>query len=662
MDDRRGNSRLRRWSTTILEIAAILLGLAGLLAATTGGIRIEWGGLRISATDAPRLFFEASASVAAAVLLRSGPESARRTAIIALAILSVVVAAASESTPRRVGDGIEYIAMARQLGLLRPPSMLPHEVAEFNEAIRSFSGYAEPLATASDFLGSDGRHNFVHFWIYSALVAPLVALAAVLGWHWNHAFTIVNVLMLVGAFLVVSRRFGVDTGVFTALSPVVWWVDKAHPEVFFFSGLAVAVSVFVVAPALAAFVLGLLAAQNPVFAPALLVAALLTLRTRRTSPGKLLPAFAVAAIHPAYNLWHLGTVTPLSSAVTTAGMSLSNFVLPLIDPNVGIVWAAPVFFAAWLAGISRAKEQDRSVYWLCAGSASSLLCIVALSANLNHGATPGPSRYGVWLLPLILCLPLTISGGRRAGLAVALLLASVTASLVSFHPRLDENFLHVSRPVQWIYGNVPQWYDPAPEIFFERIVGHEGRGAIPIASDSCAKVLLHVRQGESTAWPIPCLPVDVPASCVGAGGLCYANGSAGATRTFSPAPDQPSFQYDDRTFGVWTVGVDLSWLPVKPEWSSFVRVPPYSERSMVKAVVGVLTVDAFQNSSTLVALVEARPGSTPRLQIQHDQPVSWYWIDWQQARVISSGTLEQTAWLEAPVDTNVVFLASHIRE
>jgi hypothetical protein len=87
-------------------------------------------------------------------------------------------------------------------------------------------------------VGADGRQDFPHFWLYSLLVAPIVAVADTIGVHPNHAFTIFNgALILLLSWWFIREQRPMAAALLVA-GPLIWWIDKAHAEVFLFVTIA----------------------------------------------------------------------------------------------------------------------------------------------------------------------------------------------------------------------------------------------------------------------------------------------------------------------------------------------------------------------------------------------------------------------------------------
>ncbi len=300
--------------------------------------------------------------------------------------------------------------MARQLSAFRRPSVSQreHRHSRWRDGgvarVRTDRSAESPTLVAAD-----GRQDFRHFWMYPLVVAPVLAVVRATGLHWNYAFTIVNIALLaVFAWCAVST-LGTSATVLLACCPIIWWIDKAHIEVFNFALLGTALVLCGKAPRTALLLLGVLTAQNPGFAVIFVpVAAALLWTTHGTERGSLAAAAAgaglIAAMHPAYYFWRFGGPTPLSTALSYNWPGLTAIVTPIIDPDLGLCWWFPgLLVTLGISALGKRNRKARSHEFVGPAAASIgfllMLVLVAASGNVNHGATPGVSRYAIWLAP-----------------------------------------------------------------------------------------------------------------------------------------------------------------------------------------------------------------------------------------------------------------------
>ena len=111
----------------LLAAAIFLLALA---AAAAVGYRLsfEIGGVAVSARRAPALLAQGCAALLLALLVGAeGPTRVRKRVVGAI-VFAVLIAFVAESSPRRTGDGGEYLVMARNFSRGAPPSIATGEV------------------------------------------------------------------------------------------------------------------------------------------------------------------------------------------------------------------------------------------------------------------------------------------------------------------------------------------------------------------------------------------------------------------------------------------------------------------------------------------------------------------------------------------------------
>jgi hypothetical protein len=522
------------------------------------------------------------------------------------------------STPRRVGDGVEYWAMADQLGSFRLPSATRADILRLErDARRLGHGFDASPLRFPHLVAADGRQDFPHFWLYSLVNVPALWLTRLAGAHPNWAFTLTNCALLVMAFVIVSREVSTAWAALILVGPLIWWLDKAHGDVFTVTLLAAACALWRRAPLWTLLLLAIAAAQNPVLMPVWALVAIVALsrasargeetrdvgsrapaeppgdsprealsrRRRRLAPvmrasvgrsvllGVVLGA-AIVAVPLAYYFVRLHVWSPLAGYTRPAWPSVRTMGSLVWDANVGLFANVPFFGVAMIGAIADAWRRRRRVplvgrdWLLLAGAWGLLLAGYAQSVNLNHGATPGINRWTFWLMPWLLLVVSTGAASQTSAMtrhqrapAVLIVLAALnTASAVwFFRPSLPEVYRYPTLLASWLWTHAPAWYSPAPEIFAER-VSHREPPVLPTAWEGCTKVLTIDGQ-----WPVPCLPpTRVPPACFGPDVLCYASRSAD---TCAALPDDRTDR-TDRTSFVPLGTAPFPWLLASRRWSA----------------------------------------------------------------------------------------------
>ena len=158
--------------------------------------------------------------------MRASLQSVRRVVLVLYALVLLFLIATS--SPRLVGDGGEYRAMAVQLA----------------------SGHVPRPGATSSFLA------------YSALAVPGIWVTHWMGTNDLYAFTALNVSLLLSAAFVALRRLHWSAVLLVFVSPILWWVDKAHTEPFTFSLVTITLVLCVEQPSWAFVAAGLAATRT----------------------------------------------------------------------------------------------------------------------------------------------------------------------------------------------------------------------------------------------------------------------------------------------------------------------------------------------------------------------------------------------------------------
>lgn len=646
-------------SRVLATCGTLLLAAAG-IAWMTGGFAFTLGPLHVSATDPARLLMEGAVALLAWAAVTFERPDRRAAVIVTCVVLAYYVALVAESSTRQVGDGHEYIAMARQLSALQPPSVSQREIDTIAGEMAALPGYGPTDLKDPTLVAADGRQDFRHFWLYPLVAAPVLAVVRATGLHWNHAFTIVNIALLTVFAWCALSTLGTSATVLLACSPIIWWIDKAHIEVFDFALLGTALVLCRKAPRTALLLLGVLTAQNPAFALILApVAAGLLWTTRGTERRSLAAAAAVAgliaAMHPAYYFWRFAAPTPLSAAINYSWPGLTAIVTPIIDPDLGLCWWFPGLLVTLGISAFGRKESSREFVPLAAVSIGFLLMLllVAASGNINHGATPGVSRYAIWLAPCAIAAFRTDgSDGPRRWLLTVVALASAGQIAWTSHPKTPENSLAPTSASIWVSDHLPRLYDPVPEVFSERYAGFDGTVPLPVSSHECGKVLLSGLRSTSVRWPIPCMPAPMPEACKTPGVLCYAN-RADAGYVFDIAPRQPGFGFvaEGEPELLWSGPRDFDWLPVRIGWSRMSYVLALGSTSPIRESAYVNRIVAFQNQRDFVAFIRtSRPWlGQPRLRLAPSgSGDELWWLDLDRKVTAAHQPLREVSWVDVP--------------
>ena len=480
--------------------------------------------------------------VALLATLLLGPS--RRTRIFFLAALAgLLLSLISQSTPRQVGDTGEYVVMSLNLAHFSRPSLTADDLAR---ARALFPGDAGTGLEMPQLRAPDNRQDLPHFWFYSLLAAPFVRAAEAIGAHPIAGFTMLNVALLLGVAALLLSHVPAAVALFVVAGPILWWIDKAHTEVFTLALITAALLFLRSAPWWSIVAFGAAATQNPPMSVAMAVAVALALhnagwRDRRVWIATTI-GVAVAAIHPLYYHARLAVWTGLFQGVDYHWPSIRELITVPFDPNLGIFIHDPIVAIVMVIAFVEAVTRPKRARFDAADAALVLVAVLFLvsftqTTNFNSGGTPDPSRYGLWLIPFV--VPILGSVPSTAPWMRVLAAASVVWCVWAFPPDLPDQNLRPTALAADLWTRWPAIDNPLAEVFSERVAGRE-LARPPIATSGCEKILL-MGTGADAPWPAGCGSHDVPGFCRQKDAVCYANKAGNAYR-FVSAPSSPAWR------------------------------------------------------------------------------------------------------------------------
>ncbi len=448
-----------------------------------------------------------------------------RAALVAsLAVAIALVALALWAPPVVEGDGAEYLLMCESLYRHGSPSLRPDDL----DAVRALAGPAwssrEAPVLSAYFTGADGGRYAWHFWGYSLVAVPARAVLGATGGDPLRALPLTNALCLAGMVAVVLLVSAEDPErrVLLALlllaSPVLPLLRWTHPEPFAFAAAVIALALHARAPRAAIACAAVASWQAPpLFVLVLLLwagSALPALRGREWKAAALSTAAALPmALPPAFFLVLFGTpnLAARQSFMRASDLSLRRAVDLALDLDLGLLPHTPgvivLAFVLGLAALPRGRWRAFETQLLATAAAAAVAA--TLNPNWNN-ATSGPSRYAIWLLPLVLW---AVASARRFPPAILAGAATVQFAVLAARggPLAPVDYLRHSAAARAVLDRWPALYSPTHEIFVERTTAREDGFPPPpfIHRDGagrCRKALLRVRYAEAleaACGPIP---------------------------------------------------------------------------------------------------------------------------------------------------------------
>jgi hypothetical protein len=438
-------------------------------------------------------------------------------AFVALAA-AVSLGTALREAPRPLGDAPEYMLLTQSLHSHRSAEL---RAEDLDTVTRQFLDLGVLFPPGGKLIGyyeaEDGRRYGYHFWAYSLLCLPAKMALRAAGGCELKALQLTNAILMalaLGAVALLSSMSETQKLLWNALSflsPAAWFILWPHPEVFSFALVTVALLAAERGwgrTALACASIGAL--QNPQI---MLLTAyfwmVFVVRARARVGGAVVLhvsarvrdalTHALAAVpflaHPAFFYAHFGTFSVVAREATSlTKVSVSRALGLLFDLNVGLLPYIPLAVVAYLGFVLwhvLGRRFDRQVQLFLVFVA--MLLVNTLQWNYNHG-TSGPSRYVIWMMPLVF-VALAEEARSQATIAIVALAVAAQAGVLwsrgGLIPRYD--YLQHSPQAAFVLDNFPSLYNPDYDVFIKRTLHEEGRPTrgpyAYLSGGQCRKVL-----------------------------------------------------------------------------------------------------------------------------------------------------------------------------
>jgi hypothetical protein len=385
----------------------------------------------------------------------------------------MTIALASHGTPAiRLSD----IHEARRLN---PEPAFSAVYQQLEDGVRKNAANPAPAF----YRGNDAGYYSIHFFAYSAIAAIPYAAFEALGIPPFKCYQFVNLtfIFILGLaafdFFRSHTRAAAALALFFLCGGLLYW-DWSSPEAMSAASLLAGLMLYLNGSPIAGGVLaGLASMQNPPlvffagFAPLLKFLHKRNAMSMRdfVSCAIVLLLFSLPVL---FNLSEFGFPSLLAAVSTDtrliSGRRLFSF---FFDLNQGMLIGVPALFAALAAILLFAKSGSIRLLACCAVLFSVVLAIPALSTqNWNSGAS-GMMRYAFWAaMPILFgCLLYARDHKVSRTLILALLIVQAGATW------MERQYSHVqfSRAAKFFLARFPSAYNPAFEIFWERLHNEE---------------------------------------------------------------------------------------------------------------------------------------------------------------------------------------------
>lgn len=441
--------------------------------------------------------------------VRSSASLSKTWLLLIVILLAIICSLAWPS--KRGGDGFEYLAMSVAIArhgspdiwasdlenILRRNNGVPADGATETVARNLAQAMRQGRGAYGVSRAEHGHFYSYHFWLYSALNAPALAICSELGAPIYSSFLVTNgaCMLLMGFVITYLAPWTFRRKMLMVLlalgSGSTFYLGWSGPETMCFVSIVIGL-VLLEMPrygwALLAFAAG--AQQNPPIGFLAIVAGLMASWNiwgdlRKGAPirhvawkvAALVPGSLLLIASPLFYMIAFGTPNLIikSGSTDLSLISWGRMVSLLFDLNQGMIIATPAIFifvvALLIAGFwARSRTVGVTIALL---GVMLLMAVPVLSQTNWNGGEIIISRYAYWLsAPLVYACALLMDALLRNlsfTLASGALMAAQCAVLAWLGVFGTRYFYVGESPLaMWVLDHHPAWYAPIPEIFVER--------------------------------------------------------------------------------------------------------------------------------------------------------------------------------------------------
>lgn len=398
--------------------------------------------------------------------------------------------------PYTEGDGAEYFLTNQSFYNHLSFNQRPQDVSTLKEILNH--PYIDSYPAGYNYFYSlKGRLYGCHFWLYPLAAVPAKAMLHRFGGNEKRVFQLTNLFfffLTTYAILFLTKINFANKAVFFLLhffSPILWFLNWPHPEVFIYSILTLAFIGYLNKSYLTAVFFSSLAAMQ--FQPLAILAlafAVIALRSFYISaisiPKKYFYCLAVClalSLNFIPSIWYytkFGTFNLLSASgyVSFQSISFRKILALLFDLNIGMLPHMPaviVLFALSLLIIIRNIKNNFDIILLPAIAATLAACTV--NAVLNTG-TDGPHRYVICILAAFIAVIVKYFNKMYVRVFIPLAVFSIFLQILiignnGFYKYRGPHYMVHSFIAKYILDHAPELYNPPFDIFAIRTLERE---------------------------------------------------------------------------------------------------------------------------------------------------------------------------------------------
>jgi len=409
--------------------------------------------------------------------------------IFAVYSISLLFGSVFYISPTVTGDGPEYIGMTASFFNHFTPDLREEDIALRDKIYNKNKIHPDKNFTYSGYFKSLGGSWYsYHFWAYSLFNLPVFAFLHYFNFNELRSFQITNSLLLMFCLFILLQITNLTSSqktwlfLFSAFSPIIFYLRWTHPEVFSYSFVVVAVAFYLKADyRLAVLASSVASLQNPPLSILTLYIIIYGwkatgLRLRELS---LLSVSASISLIPYifyYLNYHTLSLIVSSGASNISYISVDKIFSLFFDLNFGMLPYIPLLMLLSLLMLIFSIKRKNLVIltiWLIL-IAMATMCSTA--GNWNSGMEY-INRYSVWMLPLItlICIyeiPRFSTNSINIYLFTSFLITLLIIGSLLYNYD-SGNYVKFNFLSKEVLINTPGLYNPPYEVFAERALGKE---------------------------------------------------------------------------------------------------------------------------------------------------------------------------------------------
>lgn len=378
------------------------------------------------------------------------------------------------------GDGYEYTYMVQAFENHFSPEVNDNDIASSQAILKANAITVYPDGYSGFYKSYSGKMYSYHFWFYSLLVLPVKIILKLLNLNQFKCFQLTNGILFLTALWVVyfyAKKKKNILVALLALNPVLFYLIWTHPEVFSYSFVAMAIAMFLSKKYKFAILFSSIASlQN---APLLVLTGVFLLfyllENRNNYKDWILAVLcgSPTVLPYAFYLFNYGTPN-LIIKVGAAGlqhMSLQRMYDMVFDMNIGMIIYVPIIVILFFVVIIRDILNKKYLNLIWPISIFVMIILSTQTANWNSGCA-GISRYGVWVLPIMIYYVADLK--KHIPIICALVCNALIVVTMGGFLYSGANYTELTPTSRFVMENFPYLYSPDYETFTERVRGVPG--------------------------------------------------------------------------------------------------------------------------------------------------------------------------------------------